>query len=147
MRSPGPTDPFVRLDDAGYTMLVLRDSEEVYYSYMNGVRPLLELVDWFPGGLYGATVVDRVVGGCAARVFAHLQVGRVLGVTGSISAESILHTHGIEYRFRHLVADIRNRDDTGTCPFELLSREHAHAAELLAAMRDRLTQLRAAASK
>jgi hypothetical protein len=143
MRAPAITDPFTRLETEGLSMLVLRDGVDLYQTYVDGVRPLLELVDWFPGGLRGATVVDRTVGGCAARVFAYLMVGKVLGLVGSVAAERVLFAEGVEYQFRKVVTEIRNRPNTDTCPFEKLSAATLDTARLIATMRDRLTQPRA----
>jgi len=137
-----PSDPLVTLEDEGLTLLVVRHAVELYRSYDAGVRPLLELVEWFPGGLEGATVVDRVVGACAARVFDHLGVEQVIGLTGSISAERILHAAAIPFFFRTCVVDIRNRDNTGPCPFEQLSLANPDPSELIRAMRLKLAELR-----
>ena len=138
----GPKAPLARLADEGLSILVLLGNEEVYRSYLTGVRPLLELVDWFPGGLEGAVVADRIVGGCAARVFAFLNVKKVLGLTGSISAERTLHAYGISYEFRLTLPEIRNRDNSDTCPFEKLSAEHEDPHELLDAVRRKLDEFR-----
>jgi len=137
-----PTDPLVVLENDCLSLLVVRQGTELYRSYDDGVRPLLELVDWFPGGLADATVADRVVGACAARIFDYLHVDHVIGLTGSIPAERILHAAAISYSFRTTVVDIRNRDNTGTCPFEQLSIQHATATELIPAIRARLAEFR-----
>jgi hypothetical protein len=133
-------DPLSQVEEESLSVLVLRDGTELYRSYDQGARPLLELVDWFPGGIEGATVADRVVGACAARIFAHLRVGRVLGLTGSTSAESVLHAAGIDHSFRRTVTEIRNRADTGTCPFEVLSAQHRELPSLVAGIRQRLAE-------
>lgn len=138
-----PTDPLVLLENDCLSLLVVRQGTELYRSYEDGVTPLLELVDWFPGGLEGATVADRVVGACAARIFDYLHVDRVAGLTGSISAERILHAAAIPYFFRTTVVEIRNRDDTGLCPFEQLSIEHQDPRDLIPTIRARLAELRA----
>jgi len=137
-----PTDPLVVLENDCVTLLVVRQGTELYRSFLDGVRPLLELAAWFPGGLDGATVADRVVGGCAARIFEYLRVGHVLGLTGSISAERILHAAAIPYSFRITVTDIRNSDDTGPCPFEQLSLIHTNPRDLIPAIRAKLNELR-----
>jgi hypothetical protein len=138
-----PTDPLVILEDEGLSLLVVCHNTELYRSYDAGVRPLLELVEWFPGGLDGATVVDRVVGACAARIFDYLRVDKVIGLTGSIPAERILHAAAITFTFRTRVVDIRNRDNTGPCPFEQLSLLHAGPRDLIPALRARLAEFRA----
>jgi hypothetical protein len=137
-----PTDPLVVLENDGLSLLVVRQGTELYRSFHDGVRPLLELTAWFPGGLDGATIADRVVGGCAARIFEFLHVARVVGLTGSTSAERILHAAAIPYSFRTTVPAIRNRDDTGLCPFEQLSIEHPKPLDLIKAIGARLTELR-----
>ncbi len=137
-----PTDPLTLLENDCLSLLVVRQGTELYRSYDDGVAPLLELVDWFPGGLEGATVADRVVGACAARIFDYLRVDRVLGLTGSIAAERILHAAAIPFSFRTIVVDIRNRDNTGRCPFEQLSIEHERVRDLIPAVRARLADFR-----
>jgi len=137
-----PTDPLVVLENDCLSLLVVRQGTELYRSFHDGVLPLLELAAWFPGGLDGATVADRIVGGCAARIFEYLRVGHVLGVTGSISAERILHAAAIPYSFRITVTDIRNRDDTGPCPFEQLSALHPDPLDLIRAMGAKIAELR-----
>jgi len=124
-----PVNPLAVLEDQCLSLLVVRQGTELYRSFRNGVRPLLELVVWFPGGLEGATVADRVVGACAARVFDYLRVGQVIGLTGSVSAE------------RTTVIEIRNRDDTGPCPFEQLSILHPSPLELIPAIGAKLAEL------
>ena len=138
-----PTDPLVVLENDCLSLLVVRQGTELYRSFLDGVRPLLELVAWFPGGLGGATVADRVVGACAARIFEYLRVDHVLGLTGSVSAERILHAAAIPYSFRTTVVDIRNRDNSGRCPFEQLSIIYTNPRDLIPAIRARLVELRA----
>jgi len=137
-----PIDPLVILENDCLSLLVVRQGTELYRSYEDGVRPLIEMVDWFPGGLQGATVADRVVGACAARFFDYLHVDHVLGLTGSIPAERILHAAAIPYSFRTTVVDILNRDNSGRCPFEQLSTIHTNPRDLLPAIRAKLVELR-----
>ena len=142
-----PTDPLTLLENDCLSLLVVRQEAELYRSFHDGVRPLLELAAWFPGGLEGATVVDRVVGACAARIFDYLRVSQVIGLTGSISAERILHAAAIPYSFRITVTEIRNRDETGPCPFEQLSAEHSDPLDLIRAISDKLAELRERADR
>jgi hypothetical protein len=137
-----PVDPLNQLENDGLSLLVVRHGTELYRSFHDGVSPLLELAAWFPGGLDGATVADRVVGGCAAHIFEYLRVGNVVGLTGSTSAERILHAAAIPYSFRITVTGIRNRDDTGPCPFEQLSLEHPEPLDLINAISTKLAEFR-----
>ena len=142
-----PADPLVLLEDQCLSLLVVRQGTELYKSFHDGVRPLLELVSWFPGGLEGATIADRVVGACAARIFDYLRVGRVVGLTGSISAERILHAAAIPYSFRATVTEIRDRENAGPCPFEQLSALHLNPLDLIRAMAAKLVELRQRAGR
>lgn len=130
-----------RLEAEGLSMLVVAGPAELYRTQSTGVKPLIELVDHFPGGLYGATVADRIVGGCAARVFAHLKLARVLGLQGSESAAAILDAAGVPWRFRETVQEIQNRAGDGVCPFEVLSRQNPDPHALIPAIRARLATL------
>jgi hypothetical protein len=136
-------DLLARLDRENLSILVLHIDKELYRSARPGVQPLLELVDKFPQGLPGATVIDRVVGGCAARVFVHLRVARVLTAIGSTPARAILAAHDIDFRVAKGVLEIRNRNGTDACPFEQLSRHYPDPEQLIPAIRRRLAQLRA----
>jgi hypothetical protein len=140
VEEPFISDPLRKLEEEGLSVLVLQGSSVAYSSYQAGVRPLLELVDWFPAGLDGAIVADRVVGGCAAAIFAHLHVKKVLALTGSVAAEKTLHSWSIEHDFRQLVGDIRNRDNSDSCPFEKLSRAHSEPRALIDAMRRQVAE-------
>lgn len=126
------------LDERHDSVIVQRDGTELYRSPEPGVRPLIDLVDTFPEGLPGATVLDRVVGGCAARIFVLLGVAEVLGIIGSEAAIAILNQAGINCLFRETVREIRSRDNSDTCPFEKLSRIQPDAAQMIAVIRDRL---------
>lgn len=150
--APGPRRPasdaalLDRLEPEGLTVLVVRNDRELHRSSAPGVGPLLEMVERFPQGLAGATVADRVVGTCAARVFSHLRVSRVLALVGSVGARAILDAAGVGFHARLGVLEIRNRAGTDTCPFEQLARRLRRPEELLPAMRRCLAELRSASA-
>lgn len=145
--SPADTALLDRLEAEGLTTLVVSKNSELHRSSAPGVCPLLELVERFPQGLAGATVADRVVGTCAARVFIHLRVNRVLALVGSVGARAILDAAGVEFHARRGVLEIRNRAGTDACPFEQLARHLRRPAELIPAMRRRLAELRSGATR
>ncbi|MBN2465938.1 DUF1893 domain-containing protein, partial [candidate division WOR-3 bacterium] len=62
--------------------------------------------------------------------------------TGSIPAERILHAAAIPFSFRSTVTVIRNREETGMCPFEQLSLQYPDTLDLIRAMSARLAELR-----
>lgn len=128
--------PLAFLEREGLSLVVVRAGEAVFSSHHPGPRPLVELSDWFTTGLDGCTVADRVVGACAARVFARLRAGAVQASTGSLAAERVLHDHGIPYEFGRLVPELRAGD--ARCPLEALSEQTPNANELIAELRRRL---------
>lgn len=124
------------------SLIALQDGQEVFSSTGTGVRPLLELVEQFPAGLPGAAVIDRVVGGCAARIFVHLGVDEVHAITLSEAGRRILAATNIRHTCLRHAPMIRNRAGTGTCPFEMLNEQHSSVATLLPAMRELLASMR-----
>jgi len=136
------TDILDRLTTEGLAILVEIEGERVYSSEKPGVAPLLELVERFPDGLDGAAVADRVVGGCAARVFVWLCITQVYAAVGSVAARAILETAGVDYACTKEIAEIKNRSQTDVCPFEALSRLHRDPRQLVEAMRQRLREIR-----
>lgn len=143
LRNSSGQELLARLRAEGLSIIIACNGQELFRSSLHGVRPLVELVDRFPEGLAGATVADRVVGGCAARVFGHLKVRSVLGIRGSIGAEDILRESGINWFFEERVAEIPGRDGNGVCPFEQLGTLHPDFAGFLTAVRLRLAEMRA----
>lgn len=131
-----------RLTTERLAILVELEGERVYSSEKPGIAPLLDLVDRFPDGLDGAAVADRVVGGCAARVFVWLRIVQVYATVGSVAARTIMETAGVDYVCTEEIAEIRNRSQTDVCPFETLSRLHRDPRQLIEAMRHRLSEIR-----
>ncbi len=131
----------VRLKQEKLSILVEHNGKELHRSRLPGVYPLLELVDRFPDGLQDTTVADRIVGGCAARIFVYLKVTKVLGLRGSSTAERILETAEVEFLFQETVPEIRNRPNTDTCPFEKLSVRYQNPQDLIQAVRAKLAEL------
>lgn len=129
-----------RLTAEGLSILVRRDEQDLYSSTLNGIRPLLELLDWFPAGLAGAVVADRLVGACAARILAHLRPREVLALRGTIEAGGILFAANIEFTCRETIPYVSNRDGNGPCPFEIFSSRYDDIYELIQVVREKLQQ-------
>lgn len=147
MKIPSPSNTtaagklFNRLINSGLSLLVVRKNRVLFTSSAPGVHPLLELTQRFPDGLKGATVVDLIVGGCAARVFIYLKVKAVLGLTVSAFALRLLKKARIPCYYQRLVSEIRNRQNTDICPFEKISRRYPDPEKLIPAIQRRLKKL------
>lgn len=126
-----------QLQTENLSLLVITPSGRDYRFTKPGVQPLLELLELDPSALHGATIADRVVGSCAARIFVHIGAANVVGIEGSLAAATALQEAAITWYFRLTVPEIRNRSGDGMCPFEKLSLQHPEMDSFLAAIRDR----------
>ncbi|MEO0026155.1 MAG: DUF1893 domain-containing protein [candidate division WOR-3 bacterium] len=114
------------LDSFGWSLFIIRGSSIIFSTDQPGAHPLLTIARKFHSGLAGATVVDRVVGICAARVFCHLRAGSVIARTMSRTGWDLLTQARIPCFYQELVEHIRNHTGTDICPFEkMASRIHA----------------------
>ncbi len=119
------------LDSFGWSLFIIRRSSIIFSTDQPGVHPLLTIARKFRSGLAGATVVDRVVGICAARIFCHLRAGSVIARTMSRTGWGLLTQSRIPCFYQELVAHIRNRTGTDICPFEKMASEIPESVKLL----------------
>ncbi len=128
------------LKRGGYT-LVICSGGRVQFSEEKGIRPLLELADsgedW--SGSYAA---DKIVGKAAAMLYAHLKVKAVFAEVLSESAKDVFEKYGVEYRYDTLTENIINRKGTGLCPMEETVQSTDSPNDALAAIRNKLIELK-----
>lgn len=125
----------------GTDTCVLCRGDTVYTSASRGVAPLLQFLD---SGLdlRGYAAADRVVGNGAAFLYVLLQVKAVYADVISLPASETLERHGIPATWEARVPAIQNRTHTGSCPIEQAVSGAATPEQALAAIRQRLQQLR-----
>jgi len=119
-------------------LVVLKTDNILFVSTENSIIPLLRLTELFPAGLNGATIVDMIVGGCAATIFSHLKVKEVITRIISADGATRFHQAQIPFYYENLVPEIRNRTDTGICPFEQLARKYSDPTELIVRIREQI---------
>ncbi|MCX7733004.1 MAG: DUF1893 domain-containing protein [candidate division WOR-3 bacterium] len=119
------------LDSSGWSLFIIRGNSILFSTDQPGVRPLLAIARKFRSGLAGATVVDRVVGICAARVFCHLRASSVVARTLSRTGLDLLAQFRIPCFYQELVEHIRNRAGSDICPFEKLASKIPEPGQLL----------------
>ena len=111
------------------TCALCRD-EEIRTTQLRGVAPLLS---WLEEGLSGWSVADRVVGAGAAWLYAPVMSRR---------ATAILTQYGVPYTCDEVAESILNRTGTGLCPMEEATADAADPQQALAAIRQKVQELR-----
>ena len=108
-----------RLDAEGFNLLILKDGKFLYSSKKDGMAPLLEAIDRLGlRRLKKSVVADKIVGKAAALLISYFKASEVYTRLLSRSAIKVLEKHGIKYASERAVDNIRNKEDTGICPFE-----------------------------
>ena len=121
------------------TCALCRD-EEVRTTQLRGVAPLLS---WLEEGLSGWSVADRVVGAGAAWLYTLLHPAMVYAPVMSRRATAILTQYGVPYTCDEVAESILNRTGTGLCPMEEATADAADPQQALAAIRQKVQELRA----
>lgn len=127
------------LDSGNYTCVVCKEAT-LYTTTQRGVAPLL---NWLDSGtdLSGFSAADRVVGRGAAFLYCLLGVKEVHAKVMSKPALEVLQAYGIRAGADVFVEGIRNRTDTGPCPFEAAVMDIQDAPSALTAIRHKRSQL------
>jgi len=109
-----------------------------------GLGPLLQLLDYRSEELKGAWVIDKVIGRAAAAVCVLGGAARVHAALMSEDAAAFLKAHKIPCSCDVSTPRILNRDKSDACPLEKAVEGLDDPKKMLAAIRKRLTELRAA---
>ncbi len=121
--------------------VVLKSGAIVHAGHGRGVGPLVRLYDSSPETLYGAVVVDKVIGRAAAFMAILGGAVHVHGLVMGRGAEELLAAHGIEASHDRLVECIMNRSNDGPCPLEAAVSGIQDPEEALVAIRTRIAEL------
>ena len=97
--------------------LAIVNGEQSVVSAQHGVRPLLELVSEGKN-FAGWSAADAVVGKAAAMLYELLEVSELHAQTISEAAINHLKKTDIFFTYDNCVPEIRNRDNTDSCPME-----------------------------
>ncbi|MBS7609195.1 DUF1893 domain-containing protein [Candidatus Bathyarchaeota archaeon] len=117
-------DFLAKLEKEELSLMILKDGKIVYKSRDGGIAPLIEAIEGVGlESLSGSIVVDKVVGKAAALLIAYFQAKEVFAKIMSWKGAGILEREGIRFVAKELVENIKNRDGTGLCPFEMLVSE------------------------
>lgn len=124
------------LHDEGLTLVVKCGNGEIHRFTQRGVKDLLTLVQERPEVLRGALVADKAVGKAAAACMIVGGVKRVHADVMSEPALALLQAQLVDAEYGQLTHHIINRDGTGWCPMELLSRDLDDPNEIVQKIKD-----------
>ena len=130
------------ITNEGTSLVVIDKSKIVYTADGRGIAPLLDLYGRDKEKLLGACVVDRVIGKAAAMILTLGEAGAVYGEVMSKSAADYLRERGIAALSGKNVAAIEGREVGSMCPIESSVLDKDDPAEGLAAITNKLAQLR-----
>lgn len=108
------------------TCMVFDENGVVRIFTDHGIKPLVLTLMNEPAILAGTTITDRIIGRAAAMLCVEGKATRVYGHIMSEGAKQVLEDAGIEPAYHTLVPEIRNRDQTDTCPME---KKVAHTSD------------------
>lgn len=120
------------LRDGGCTCVIASEGKVVFTSKERGVKPLLDYYREHGDAHKGAALADKVIGRAAALLAQLLGVGELYAGVMSEGALEELNKAGIHASYETKVEAIRNRDNTGFCPMEQLSKGVDDPREMLA---------------
>ncbi|NLK40182.1 MAG: DUF1893 domain-containing protein [Clostridiales bacterium] len=98
--------------------LIASKGQEIIISKEKGIARVLSLLNKAPDLLYGALVVDKIVGKAAALLFIKAGIAGLYALTLSKPALECLNEHGIPLQYETLVPHIKNRTGSDICPME-----------------------------
>ena len=124
------------LHRGGLTLVIRSEDGTVHRFTQRGVKDLMALVTTQPEVLHGALVADKAVGKAAAACMVAGGVKHVHADVMSEGALSLLNAHGVMAEYGQLVHHIINRDGTGWCPMEQLSRDVDDPAVIILKIRE-----------
>lgn len=119
-------------------LIVEREGGILFESPASRLIALVSLLRDQPETLRGATVIDKVIGGAAARLCVHGGVKEVFAGLASEAGLDVLRGGGIPAAARAVVPLILNQDQSDLCPMERMSREFSEPAAFFQTMVDRI---------
>lgn len=118
------------LHEGGYSCVV-SNGAEVRTFIQRGIADLYGLLKNEPAFLNGASVADKVVGKGAAALMVLGGVRELYTDVISTPALQVLEKAGIDVGYGTETTAIRNRDNTGICPVEMLCAAADSPTEML----------------
>ncbi len=119
------------LKEGNYTCVVAEGEKVIFTSKDRGIKPLVEYCHQYGGAHPGAVLADKVIGRAAALLCCLAGIRELHTGVLSQGALDELNKAGIRAGYDTKVEAIRNRDNTGFCPMEALSKGVDDPEEML----------------
>ena len=107
----------------GFALSVVKDGKTIIQSKTPGVSALVTAIEKDRQSFRGASAADKVLGRAAAMLFVYSEVKCVFALLASQDALATLKMFSVPFECEKTVAQILNRTQTSTCPFESLIRD------------------------
>ena len=123
------------------TLAVVRNGEIIFKSKEKGIKPIFILATELKEEAKDSTLADRVIGKGAAILAGHIGIKEIY--TDLISEGGIerLEYYGIPYSAENSCEYIQNRDKTGYCPIENISRNIEDPSVLIESIKEFFIQI------
>lgn len=108
------------------SLVIYKDNQVQTYSE-HGIVPLLLYLD--NNNFKGTYAFDKTVGRAAAYLYVYGDAQYVYADVMSKPAIEILKQYNVKYEAKKVVAEIQNKDKTGLCPFEELTKNATSPAQ------------------
>ncbi len=120
--------------------IIIKNNVIVKAELGRGIAPLIDIYE--KGFLTDAYVVDKIIGKAAAMVMTLGGVKGCYGITVSKAALEWLNDHHVDVKYERCVEAISNRTGDGICPMEQTVANISDAKEALAALKNKVEELR-----
>ena len=111
-----------RLNEAGLTLVVVKDENVIFESKLHGVSSFLEAIERLDDQLENSSVADRVVGMSVALLCVYSHIKAVYGETLSRRAKTFLEENGVCSDSTALVEKILNAEHHWSSDYALSPR-------------------------
>ena len=112
-----------------------------YFSFDNGIKPVIsklnENIEYFKG----LTVADKIIGKASAMLLCLSGVKEVYCVVLSKAGEQILQKYGIPYHYENITEIIINRKGDDMCPMEKTVKDINDLNEAYIALNEKVKSL------
>lgn len=111
------------MKENNYKLVVVKDENVLFASSDKGIKPIYDVYTNNPELLKDAYIADRVTGKAAAMLLSDASIAGIYTDLISEGAVKIFENHNIQVIYDKRVDHILNRDKSGSCPIEYISKD------------------------
>ncbi|MCT4606304.1 MAG: DUF1893 domain-containing protein [Marinisporobacter sp.] len=130
------------LEEEGRTLVIVKEGKVIFSSKDKGIKPMYTAIDTMKEKLRGASVADRVIGRAAAMLCTYANIKELHTKIISEGAVEVLENSQVIFAYEKKSLYIKNRDKTGMCPVENLSKDIDKPVLLLEKIREFLENIK-----